>query len=74
MLEMYTVYNHPRDYPDTFVVKKWICEAGNPPVQDTSYVFTSQSLQKCREEMQAKGLICIGRETNDDPVIEETWM
>ncbi len=66
-MEIYTVYNSPKDYPGKVVVRKFIGEQPSPEplcVEDT--------LEEARKKIPA-GLVRMDRMPEDDSVILETW-
>jgi len=72
-LEMYTVYDHPKDYPEAFVVRRFrITKDG--PLPDDRFLFISIDLDTCRELMMMMQLTRVMRDADDDPVILETWL
>ena len=71
-LVMWTIYDHPRDYPDSFVARKFLIAGGAPT--PTSEIILSTSLDKLRAIMVGRGLSCITRSPGDDPVVVETWL
>lgn len=73
-LTMWTVYDHPTDYPDCYVARQWIIPGGGEP-SPTDQIITSPALDLVRAELQQKRrLRCIGRHVDDDPKIVETWI
>lgn len=66
-IRMYVIYDHPRDYPNCFVVRLW--EGGRPTL---THVLAS-SLDHARKQVP-HGLTRIPRVPQDDPVIVETWI
>lgn len=75
MLSIYTIYDHPSDYPDQYVIKKWDVQKGNTePVQDPRYVYAGTDLEVCRDQMRNMGLVLMPREDSDDIVIIESWI
>lgn len=67
-LPIWTLYDHPRDYPTEYVARLFIGE------KPTDQVLTSKSLDLLRSEMVARGLSCLTRSPGDDPKIIETWL
>jgi hypothetical protein len=65
---IWTVYDHPRDYPEGFIARKFLSE------QPTSETITAATLDEIREAMWQRGLTPLHRSPNDDPVIVETWI
>jgi hypothetical protein len=71
-LYIYTIYDHPRDHPNHFVVRRRIIGKGIVTI-DMEYLVLSDSLQQARESLPAH-LVFIGREQQDDPVIVESYI
>lgn len=71
MLSMWTVYDHPKDYPDGYIARRH--EAGNGVSNPTADVVTGD-LALIREAMTRCGLYCMKRAPSDDLRILETWM
>jgi hypothetical protein len=67
-LSMWTVYDHPSDFPDGYVARRFDGE------QPTSDVIESADLDLVRYSLAMKGLFCLARSPGDDPVILETWL
>jgi len=68
-LSIWTVYDHPRDYPHCYVARQFRGE------QPTNSVIISADLEKLRAVLLAEmGLTRLERSANDDPVILETWL
>lgn len=68
VLSIWSVYDHPKDFPDVFVARKW---EGTRPTADT---ITSEDLATLRRKLAERGLICLTRCPDDDPTILETWL
>jgi hypothetical protein len=71
MLDMYVVYDHPRDFPNHFVVRHWLVDAdGGKP---TDRCVIGRTLDEVRSAIPA---YCVRLERNpgDDPVIIESWL
>lgn len=72
-LAMWTIYDHPLDYPDFWVVRRWFVVSGNPePVADVLPRIAS-SLAEARS-LVPKGLYRLHRQEGDDPFVVETWL
>lgn len=70
VLSIWTVYQHPKDYPAQFVARRF--EATNP-LTATTDLLQADDLNGLREQLPA-GLYRLPRESGDDPVIVETWL
>lgn len=74
-LEHYVIYERPKDYPDKFVVRRWVIKAGNEEealIADKAAVLVN-TLEQARAVVP-QGLYRIPRAQEDDPVIVETWI
>lgn len=67
----WTVYDHPSDYPNAFVARRWLTDG--PAVTLTNEMFTADTLQELRALLPA-GLHCIPRFEGDQPQIVEVWL
>lgn len=66
-MNVWTVYNSPKDYPGKFVARRW--ELTTP----TDDVIVADTLDEVRERLPL-GLYPLDRHPGDDPVIVETWL
>ncbi len=66
-LELFVIYDRPKDFPDYFVVRRFI----NDQPQDLLAVCST--LKAVREHIPP-GLICLARSPTDEPQIVETWV
>ena len=64
---LYVVYDHPRDYPEHFVVRQWEMD------QPTDRYTLHDSLAAARASIPF-GLACLHRDEEDEPQILETWL
>jgi hypothetical protein len=70
---IWTLYDHPADYPDAYVARRF--EVGpDCRVVPTGTVVVSTSLVAVRESMAVRGLTLIARARGDDPCIIEAWI
>jgi hypothetical protein len=70
-LEMWVVYDHPRDMPDCFVARKWLIYGGR--TEPTNALRAAGTLDEVRAMLPA-GLVCLTRNEEDEPQIVETWL
>jgi hypothetical protein len=74
MISMWAIYDHPKDFPDSYVAREWRLDQGINPVASGNHM-TSKVLDELRERIMKAGCsLCFNRNENDDPVILETWM
>lgn len=67
-LSMWVIYDHPTDYPEWFVARQWLGE------EPTGKAVFSNDLEVLRQHMRDRGLGCLTRMPDDDPVIVEVWL
>lgn len=66
---MWTIYDHPADYPRHFVVRSYLVGREG---EGSSRVQLADSLEEARACVPP-GLFCMARSPDDDPPIVETW-
>ncbi len=66
-LELWTVYDHPRDAPDEFLARKYVLD------QPTTVTVRGRTLDDVRS-LLPPGLYRLPRQPADDPVIVEVWL
>jgi hypothetical protein len=71
---MWTIYEHPADFPRSFVARLWRVERGNANPIPTDTVMVYGKLDQLRDRMRDAGLTRIRRFEHDDPKIVEVWM
>ena len=72
-LAMWTVYDHPIDYPDKFVARRFDVDKGGP--KPSASIIIMDDLEKLREVLAYEmHLVCLSRSPEDDPKIVETWL
>jgi hypothetical protein len=69
-LKIWTVYDHPKDYPDHFVARLYYIRHGKPVV--SKVIITHEYLEHLRQ-LLPHGLTCLTRDIADDPCIIESW-
>lgn len=69
---IWTIYDHPADYPDHFVARKTISNASG--VHPCCVLIISTEVADLRAEMAVLGLSKLDRHPDDDPKIMETWL
>lgn len=66
---IWTIYDHPSDYPDHVTVRVWYGELSEPNVA------LVQSIEEARTYVLSAGAcMCLRRLPDDDPVIVESWI
>jgi hypothetical protein len=74
-LLMWTVYDHPADYPDGYIARLFtVTEAGPVPTGHTMQGKGDFGLHLIRRFMERQGFACLHRNEEDPPQIMETWL
>jgi hypothetical protein len=71
-LSMWTIYDHPSDYPNTYIARR--AEIGRGVIVHTTDTILDQDLEKLRAQLSLRGLVCLTRDPGDDPKIIEVWL
>jgi hypothetical protein len=73
---MWTVYDHPEDYPEGYIARLWEVHASGPiPTGHTMSGRGDFGLHLVRRFIQQQGFdACLTRNEEDDPAILETWL
>lgn len=73
VLVMWTIYDHPTDFPHYYVARKWEIGHGPEPVKTESVIFETD-LTLLRTHLAKRGYTCLPRDESDEPQIVETWL
>ncbi len=76
-LDIWTVFDHPKDFPDCFIARKAIVTASNEGDGFTDEFVTADTLDEVRAKVQDASKHVLWRMTrhpDDDPVIVECWL
>lgn len=72
-LAMWTVYDHPLDYPDKFVARRFDFDASGP--KPSASIIVAPDLETLRDILEFElHLVKLMRSPGDDPKIVETWL
>jgi hypothetical protein len=73
-MNLYTIYDSPTDYPDTYVCRRWqVVPPENEPVAMEVFMVDAD-LSKIREKLFGMGLFSMARDESDEQKIVETWL
>ncbi len=70
-LSIWVVYDHPADYPEGYLARRW--RVTDDTCQATDESVTGTRLETVRARLPAH-LVRLARDPEDDPVIVETWI
>ena len=70
-ISQWVIYDHPRDFPNSFVMRRWDVMANQMIATDEMEL--ADTLSEIRKKLP-KGLFCIERYPDDDPCIVEVWL
>jgi hypothetical protein len=73
VLTMWTIYDHPRDFPSSYVARCWENSARYREPIATDKAIEGE-LSMLRHLFADCGLACLTRNEGDDPKIVETWV
>jgi hypothetical protein len=74
VLEMFVVYERPRDYPDKFVLRRWwIGKVPGEPTPDPEWFYLADTLDEIRDHVPTH-CVRLERDANDEPQIVEVWI
>jgi hypothetical protein len=73
VLAMWTVFDHPRDYPDGYIARCFETGGGEPDPVPTNFTVMGE-LPLIRATLEQCGLVCMARSPQDDKNIIETWL
>ena len=71
VLNIWTVYDHPKDFPHSFVARRFEVRGPFPVVTDD---IVQGELEIIRESFRQAGLVKLMRNDDDDPKIVESWI
>jgi hypothetical protein len=66
----WTIYDHPADFPDCYVVRPFSSRLACP----LTVHFQHAQLEGVREALARIGLTCLPRSESDPPSVVETWI
>ena len=72
-LPMYVLYDHPRDYPNHYVVRPHLAAAKGGKAHASPNGFLFDTLQEARDFIP-KGMVRVHRHPSDDSVIVESYI
>lgn len=74
-LSMYTLYDHPSDFPDFYVVRRWQIGPNKEVIPDEEIFLKSKNLSFVHDTMESvHGRIFLSRNEEDDPCIMGTYL
>ena len=71
LLTIFTIYDHPKDQPEHFVVRQWFTNGGPEPIAGEAKL--AKTIREARAWIPS-GLVRFERNPGDDPCILETWI
>jgi hypothetical protein len=70
-MSQWVIYDHPRDFPDKYVMRRWGVQAGQAVATDE--MVLADTLEEIRRRVPP-GLYRLERFKDDDPCIVEVWL
>lgn len=69
---MWAIYDHPKDFPNSFVARQFVCAPAGPVA--TENIIVKATADEIRDILWKRGLTNLSRDPKDDPAILETWL
>jgi hypothetical protein len=69
-LNVWTVYDHPKDFPETYVARRFLTLPSPVATDDV----VQGDLPAIRDAFHRCGLVCLSRNDGDEPQIVESWI
>jgi len=75
-LSIFTVYRNPRDYPGSFVVRRFEVTADGCTQRAPLPLVVTDTLDEARAAVHRAhpGAVCMARSDGDEPQIVESWI
>ena len=74
LLSLWTIYDHPTDYPGHFVARRFVVGHELDKPFATDEIMAAERIEDLREVFLEMGLVKIEREMVDEAQIVETWL
>ena len=71
-LPVWVITENPSDMPGKTVARRQDVYPDRIEISVTDFIVAS--LEELRERFRSMGLVCLGRDPADDPVIVESWI
>ena len=71
-LTIWVIYDHPKDYPESFVARKFVYIDNE--LKPTSKTLKDVDIDNIRKKLRGKSFTPLPRLKNDDQKIVETWI
>ena len=72
LMDMWIIYEHPLDFPDKYVVRKWTVMANAKPLASMGKTL-HDTLEEARSAIPP-GLYNLPRFASNNPAIKEVWL
>lgn len=73
MLVIWTIYDHPLDYPDHYVARKWLIGRKYDEPEATDEILLDTDLEALRKKLPP-WLYCMPKQEGDDSIVIECWL
>jgi len=72
VVDMWTVYENPADYPGEFVARRWVVFRGR--YGPTTDVVRGATLEQLQDKLNCLGRTWLPRMRDDDPQVLGVWL
>lgn len=73
-LEMWVLYDKPKDMPGYFVLRRFLVTKDGEVLGSAKDSWCCRDAEPLRVKMRERGLHCMVRHPSDEPHIVETWL
>lgn len=74
VLDVWTVYDRPLDFPNGFIARKFQILRSRPEPVPTEDTMRASSIEPLREQLRGMGLTRLSPNAGDEPQIVELWV
>lgn len=74
LMSMWTVYDHPTDFPNVFVARRIEIVVGQLEPEATGDIYIAHDIAQMNQHFERLGLSFLSRQEADEPQIMGVWM
>jgi hypothetical protein len=71
-LRVWTIFDNPDDFPGKIITRETV--VGHKGPIPSPFAYVSPTIEHARQALEAMGLVCLGRDPQDEPSIVEVWV
>lgn len=74
LMSTWTVYDHPADYPNSYVARRFEVIPGQLEPRRTNDLYLARDIEQMNQHFERLGLAFLSRFEADEPQIMGVWM